>query len=641
MIHSTTTWNFPTTQMSSGEQRSDQSVLRRSFSSSLQPSRERRRDTTLSLRSADRISRRNEKRQIPTLQRRHSSASGGAHQDTEDADSWTSSFTAADASDSEEDVWDSSFEDGEAKKRAQQPSDAEIRGVIDALRSASAASSSSSTSSSKDALTPLRRLDHWLSGRRLSSVHNIYRVAGAGLVRALRECIQPLDHEDSERLGLQAQCTSLAVRCVAHLSLGSPEETELLRPVLPGLKLVLDDALKVETGSPLFAIFDAAAHSASALANLSLESHAVKRLLADNHVVATLQRVFLRMTDTHNSADEPLWRRFTADRSFDNPNVSPLDPISNVISCTAFALSTFFQRSPDTFVGGTGGEDEQAVFVPVDSDEVLFRSCQSTLTAIVARYGQQLSDCPPDLEPQLGNLLSELLWLSVYTCSRLPPPTTNRLLEDKADKLVRLFAAITRIDVLGADVQIPALRTLGNLLNACDSIVFRQVFGKLGSQLLEVLVLCLRREHRVVIKEAGWLLRCLAQRSIDAEQFETIVDSTELLELVTQRFKLGVDVRQEFALFVLLLMKRKAFLPMIKQHCLEPFLQLLKAHDPQICMMALEFTELCLALPGGPKAVELAEGIDALEYLQHHTPDPGLARFVGDLVDRHYGENCD
>ena len=56
--------------------------------------------------------------------------------------------------------------------------------------------------------------------------------------------------------------------------------------------------------------------------------------------------------------------------------------------------------------------------------------------------------------------------------------------------------------------------------------------------------------------------------------------------------------------------------------------------------MALHLVALVLSLPGGPRLVEEANGIDAIESLHFH-PNEALAIKSRSLVDQYFGDDYD
>ena len=131
---------------------------------------------------------------------------------------------------------------------------------------------------------------------------------------------------------------------------------------------------------------------------------------------------------------------------------------------------------------------------------------------------------------------------------------------------------------------------------------------------------------------------------MQTQQAEFLLESPgELVGRVLRVFcDYGPDIKRELAPFVFELARRRLRTQEVLGSCLSPFLSLLKIRDLDVATLALRFTEYVLEnFPNGARLVDRAGGIEDLEYLEMHSPDPHLSNHIHKLVDRYFGLDYD
>ncbi|GLT89714.1 hypothetical protein SLE2022_076890 [Rubroshorea leprosula] len=174
----------------------------------------------------------------------------------------------------------------------------------------------------------------------------------------------------------------------------------------------------------------------------------------------------------------------------------------------------------------------------------------------------------------------------------------------------------------------------------------------LRNNVIKVLVKCLQSEHRVLKKEAAWVLSNIAAGSIEHKQ---LIYSSEALPLLLRLLSLATfDIRKEVA-YVLgnfsvaptegdggkpnLIVEH--LVSLVQKGCLSGFIDLVRSADTEAERLGLQFMELVLwGMPNGegPKLVEREDGIDAMERFQFHENE-GLRNMANGLVDKYFGED--
>ncbi|TQE09379.1 hypothetical protein C1H46_005016 [Malus baccata] len=231
-------------------------------------------------------------------------------------------------------------------------------------------------------------------------------------------------------------------------------------------------------------------------------------------------------------------------------------------------------------------------------------------------------------------LATEVAWVVVYLSALSNLATGMLVKSDVLQLLVERLATSNSLQLL-----IPVLRSLGNLI---------------AGNIIEVLVKCLNSEHRVLKKEAAWVLSNIAAGSVEHKQL--IFSSEAVLVLLRLLSTAPFDIRKEVAyvlgnLCVLPISPTERdgkpnfilehLVSLVGRGCLAGFIDLVNSADTEAARLGLQFTELVLrGMPNGegPKLVEKENGIEAMERFQFHENED-LRNMANSLVDTYFGED--
>ncbi|KAL4189220.1 hypothetical protein AMTRI_Chr08g164380 [Amborella trichopoda] len=250
-------------------------------------------------------------------------------------------------------------------------------------------------------------------------------------------------------------------------------------------------------------------------------------------------------------------------------------------------------------------------------------------------------------------LATEVAWVVVYLTALSNSATSLLVNSDLVQLLVGRLAASECLQLL-----IPVLRSIGNLV-ACDSHVADEVLAagygttvlNASDNVMGALVKCLSSDHRVLKKEAAWVLSNIAAGSLAHKQLIYFSDALPLLLhlLSTAPF----DIRKEVAYAlgnVCVVQSEGSHQPnlildhlvsLVDRGCLPGFISLVRSPDLEAARLGLQFLEMVMrGLPNGrgPKLVEREDGIDAMERFQFHENEH-LRSMANELVDKYFGED--
>ncbi|XP_062167468.1 importin subunit alpha-9 [Alnus glutinosa] len=245
-------------------------------------------------------------------------------------------------------------------------------------------------------------------------------------------------------------------------------------------------------------------------------------------------------------------------------------------------------------------------------------------------------------------LATEVAWVVVYLSALSNVATCMLVKSDVLQLLVERLATSNSLQLL-----IPVLRSLGNLV-AGDSSTTNAVLvpgREITDNVIEVLVKSLKSEHRVLKKEAAWVLSNIAAGSVEHKQL--IYNSEAVLLLLRLLSTAPFDIRKEVA-YVLgnlcvaqtegdgkpnLILEH--LVSLVGRGCLPGFIDLVRSADTESARVGLQFMELvlrCMPNGEGPKLVEQEDGIDAMERFQFHENED-LRNMANGLVDKYFGED--
>ncbi|KAG5377472.1 hypothetical protein IGI04_042068 [Brassica rapa subsp. trilocularis] len=251
----------------------------------------------------------------------------------------------------------------------------------------------------------------------------------------------------------------------------------------------------------------------------------------------------------------------------------------------------------------------------------------------------------------------EIAWIIVYL-SALSDIATSMLL--KGGILQLLVERLASSDSL--QLLIPVLRSLGNLVSVDPKAMLTILIGGKNTEatdipdvipesVIGVLAKCLRSEHRVLKKEAAWVLSNIAAGSIEHKR---MIHSTEAMPLLIGLLSTSpFDIRKEVAYVLGNLCVESAegdtkpriiqehLVSIVSGGCLPGFINLVRSPDIEAARLGLQFIVLVLrGMPNGEgsKIVEGEDGIDAMERFQFHENEE-LRVMANSLVDKYFGED--
>lgn len=245
-------------------------------------------------------------------------------------------------------------------------------------------------------------------------------------------------------------------------------------------------------------------------------------------------------------------------------------------------------------------------------------------------------------------LATEVAWVVVYLSALSSVATSILVKSDVLQLLTERLATSNSLQLL-----IPVLRSLGNLV-AGDAHTTNAVLvpgHEITDNVVAALNKCLRSEHRVLKKEASWVLSNIAAGSIEHKR---LIFSSEAVSSLLHLFTTApFDIRKEVA-YVLgnlcvapaEVSGRPNLIPdhliyLVGSGCLHGFIDLVRSADIEAARLGLQFIELVLrGMPNdeGPKLVEREDGIDAMERFQFHENED-LRNMANELVDKYFGED--
>uniref|UniRef100_A0A803N3W0 Importin subunit alpha n=1 Tax=Chenopodium quinoa TaxID=63459 RepID=A0A803N3W0_CHEQI len=245
-------------------------------------------------------------------------------------------------------------------------------------------------------------------------------------------------------------------------------------------------------------------------------------------------------------------------------------------------------------------------------------------------------------------LATEVAWVAAYLTALTDVASSMMVKSSLVHLLVERLGTSNNLQLL-----IPVLRSLGNLV-AGDANIASTVLisgSEVTDKVIAALSKCLGSEHRVLKKEAAWMLSNIAAGSIEHKK---LVYNSEAVPLLLRLLSTApFDVRKEVA-YVLgntcvaptegsgkpsLIVEH--LVSLVSRGCLPGFIELVRSADVEAGRLGLQFIELVLrGMPNcqGPKLVESEDGIEAMERFQFHENED-LRNMANGLVDTYFGED--
>lgn len=243
---------------------------------------------------------------------------------------------------------------------------------------------------------------------------------------------------------------------------------------------------------------------------------------------------------------------------------------------------------------------------------------------------------------------TEVAWVVVYLSALSNLATSVLVKSDVLQLLVNRLATSNSLQLM-----IPVLRSLGNLVAGDSHATYAVVVPGLEvtDTAMQALIKCLNSEHRVLKKEAAWVLSNIAAGSIEHKQ---LIYSSETLPLLLHLFSAApFDIRKEVAYILgnICVAPTKGdeipnlilehLVSLVEKGCLPGFIDLVRSADIEAAKLGLQFIELVLrGMPNGkgPKLVEQEDGIEAMERFQFHENED-VRTMANSLVDKYFGED--
>ncbi|WZZ92411.1 hypothetical protein YC2023_120990 [Brassica napus] len=283
----------------------------------------------------------------------------------------------------------------------------------------------------------------------------------------------------------------------------------------------------------------------------------------------------------------------------------------------------------------------------------LIKGPESKAAAQLVRVDGMVDAILRHLKKSDEEIATEIAWIVVYL-SALSDIATSMLLKGGIlQLLVERLATSNSLQLL-----IPVLRSLGNFVSVDPKamlaiLIDTDIPDQIPESVIGVLAKCLRSEHRVLKKEAAWVLSNIAAGSIEHKR---MIHSTEAMPLLIGLLSTSpspFDIRKEVAYVLGNVCVESAegdtkpkiiqeqLVSIVSGGCLPGFINLVRSPDIEAARLGLQFIELVLrGMPNveGSKIVEGEDGIDAMERFQFHENEE-LRVIANSLVDKYFGED--
>ncbi|GBG65731.1 hypothetical protein CBR_g52325 [Chara braunii] len=278
------------------------------------------------------------------------------------------------------------------------------------------------------------------------------------------------------------------------------------------------------------------------------------------------------------------------------------------------------------------------------------------------------------------DLVVEVAWVLTYVTSMLDPQVPRLIEAGLLPPLLRHLVSASTPGLLT-----PVVRTIGNIVagenSRTDAVLVAG--AEIPGGLIGGLVRCLESEHRILQKEAAWVLSNIAGGTVAHK--EAVFSGGAMPPLLHLLATAAFDVRKEVAYVIgnVCVMPAAAaaaaaavatkvghspsageveemamaaaaahnpsqpdvlvnhLVSVVDRGCVPGFIALVRSLDIEAAKLGLQFLELVLrAMPDrrGPQVVEKEDGIEAMESLQNHSNDE-LRAMSNHLIDKFFGED--
>ncbi|KAI7856912.1 armadillo-type protein [Circinella umbellata] len=251
---------------------------------------------------------------------------------------------------------------------------------------------------------------------------------------------------------------------------------------------------------------------------------------------------------------------------------------------------------------------------------------------IVASIGKPLFRHLQDKTP---DTVTEVCWVMSYLTAGSQPFRQQVMQQGIAKILVSELRNLCQ----QGPVVLPLLRTLGNLCGGPDEYI-EILLDQDG--FLFTLLLLTHSEHRVVKKEALWVLSNITS-SQRPDIVKKVVDANAIAYLTDILVQHGaLDIRKGAATCLLNIAYHgeKYMLLLPHQQLLPAFVDLVQSQDPEEMRLGLSYIEMLLTrVPRGNEVLQVTPRCLEVLGAVNPAPDPELYTFANNLVDKFYEES--
>ncbi|XP_032217708.2 importin subunit alpha-2 [Nematostella vectensis] len=231
-------------------------------------------------------------------------------------------------------------------------------------------------------------------------------------------------------------------------------------------------------------------------------------------------------------------------------------------------------------------------------------------------------------------VVTEVSWVSTYLTSK--PDNLAAFVESGViDHLVRILHSLVQEAQPNSQAITPILRCLGNIISGPDEY---GAMAMQGGLLLHAVMACLQSSHRHVRKESLWVLSNLTAGP--AESCWAVVHAGLVPVTVKMLASEAFDIKKEVALTLCNISYHGPDCLKVVLDCrgMEGFVHLLKSHDQDTVLTALQFAEMALRLfPDSKNTFEELEGVACLEGLEYNCNET-LRQYANELLDTYFME---
>lgn len=220
--------------------------------------------------------------------------------------------------------------------------------------------------------------------------------------------------------------------------------------------------------------------------------------------------------------------------------------------------------------------------------------------------------------------------------------------EETASALIRAGMVPALVEALvdsgGRDpLCTPALRALGNMVSGAqdwaDAVMVHKEFLPCLDAVLKIQD---DKSRRALVKEAAWVASNVAAGR--QEHRDALVAQGSLAALTSLLVSDQLDLQQEaaYGIWNIASHSQEILVQASKnEKVIGAFVALVRAQSAPVVRCALSFLQIiCQNVPGGPRVVEMAGGLEAIDDVHYSgQADPDLQAAAGSIVDKFYGED--